>query len=58
MENINILNNNFDELNFDEMITIDGGYSVPLWAATVAAVAGAYNQLYDLGYKVGSWFRK
>lgn len=49
----------FNPLEDNEMMKIDGGsYTIPLWAATVAAVAAAYNELYDLGYKVGSWFRK
>lgn len=51
------LNNGFSEMTEDEIISIDGGWTWWGIAVGAAAVATAYNELYDLGYKVGSWFR-
>ncbi len=51
-----IVNKNFIKLSDDETKSVNGGW---IWqvAITVFAIAGGYNELYDLGYKVGSWFR-
>lgn len=51
-----IKTNAFCELSDDEMQKVDGG----IWwqvALGIFAVAAGYNELYDLGYKIGSWFK-
>lgn len=50
-----VLNNEFCEMTNNELTQVDGG--MWQWAVGATAVAAAYNELYDLGYKVGSWFR-
>ena len=51
-----ILKNGFCEIPQNEMREVDGG-AMWEWAVGAAAVAAAYNEIYDLGYKIGSWFR-
>ena len=47
-----ILKNGFCEIPQNEMREVDGG---AMWEWAVGAAA--YNEIYDLGYKIGSWFR-
>lgn len=47
--------NVFYDMSCDEMEKVQGGW----WgiALGIFAIAAGYNELYDLGYKIGSWFR-
>lgn len=49
-----VISNRFCKLSNNDMHKIEGG---AFWqiALGVFAVAGGYNELYDLGYKIGSW---
>ena len=52
-----VINKKLIHLSDDETKSVNGGL---YWQAalTLFAIAAGYNELYDLGYKVGSWFRK
>lgn len=52
-----VINKKLINLSDDETRSVNGGW---IWqaAVTIFAIAAGYNELYDLGYKVGSWFRK
>ena len=52
-----VLKNGFCEMSHDEIDEVEGG-AIWQWAVGAAGIAAAYNELYDLGYKIGSWFRK
>ena len=54
-----VINKKLINLSDDETKSVNGGF-VWYWqaAVTIFAIAACYNELYDLGYKVGSWFRK
>ena len=54
-----VINKKLINLSGDETKSVNGGF-VWYWqaAVTIFAIAAGYNELYDLGYKVGSWFRK
>lgn len=55
-----VLSNGFCEMSQNQMENVEGGaFQWTPWAVavTVSAVASAYNELYQLGYTIGSWFR-